>query len=100
MATTPQAMTSLRNSIFLGIAIFAFHSQAASVQPSAGSPVADAAMRGDPSALRSLLEKKIDVNAPQPDGATAIQWAAYRNDLAMADALIAAGADVKRANND
>jgi uncharacterized protein len=93
-------MTSLRNSILLGIAIFAFHLPAATVQPVAASPVADAAMRGDPSALHALLEKKADVNVPQADGATAIQWAAYRNDLATADALIAAGADVKRANND
>jgi ankyrin repeat protein len=66
----------------------------------AGSPVADAAMRGDRAAVRTLLQQKSDVNVPQPDGATAIQWAAYNNDLAMADMLIAAGADVKLANND
>jgi ankyrin repeat protein len=65
-----------------------------------GSPVADAAMRGDRAAVRTLLQQKSDVNAPQPDGATAIQWAAYNNDLSMADLLIAAGADVKLANND
>ncbi len=46
------------------------------------------------------MQKKADVNAPQPDGATAIQWAAYRNDLAMADVLIAAGANVKTPNHD
>jgi uncharacterized protein len=66
----------------------------------AGSPLADAAMRGDHAAVRTLLQQKADVNAPQPDGATAIQWAAYNNDLTMADMLIAAGADVKLANND
>ena len=55
-----------------------------------GSPVADAAMHGDTPALRALLQKKTDVNAAQPDGATAIQWAAYRNDLDAADLLIAA----------
>ena len=66
----------------------------------ANSPVADAAMKGDPAALRTLLQQKADVNAPQADGATAIQWAAYRNDLAMAEMLIAAGANVKLANHD
>jgi len=64
------------------------------------SPVADAAMSGDNAALRSLLTKKADVNAPQADGATAIQWAAYRNDLEVADLLIRAGANVKAANRD
>ncbi|HLH44702.1 MAG TPA: ankyrin repeat domain-containing protein [Bryobacteraceae bacterium] len=64
------------------------------------SPVADAAMRGDKSAVAALLRQNADVNAPQPDGATAIQWAAYNNDLATADLLIAAGADVKTPNRD
>jgi uncharacterized protein len=66
----------------------------------ANSPVADAAMKGDQPALRSLLERKADVNAPQSDGATAIQWAAYRDDLDMAGLLIGAGANVKLANRE
>jgi ankyrin repeat protein len=64
------------------------------------SPVADAAMSGDNATLRALLAKKADVNAPQADGATAIQWAAYRNDIEIADLLIRAGANVKAANRD
>ena len=62
--------------------------------------MADAAMKGDQASLESLLQRKADVNAAQADGATAIQWAAYRNDLEMADALIRAGANVKLANRD
>jgi ankyrin repeat protein len=64
------------------------------------SPVADAAMKHDWAAVRSLIEQKADVNAPQADGATALQWAAYNNDLATAEMLIAAGASVKAANHD
>ena len=64
------------------------------------SPVADAAMQGDQPKVESLLKQKADVNAPQPDGATAIQWAAYRNDLNLADLLIKAGANVKTPNHD
>jgi uncharacterized protein len=64
------------------------------------SPIADAAMRGDKAAVANLLHQKADVNAPQPDGATAIQWAAYKNDLGVADLLIAAGANVKTPNRD
>jgi ankyrin repeat protein len=66
----------------------------------ANSPVADAAMSGDKGAVQSLLQKKADVNAPQADGATAIQWAVYRNDADMVDLLIGAGANVKAANQD
>ncbi len=66
----------------------------------ANSPVADAAMKGDTAALQALIKQKADVNLPQADGATAIQWAAYRSDLNMADLLIAAGADVKTPNRD
>jgi ankyrin repeat protein len=64
------------------------------------SPVADAAMKGDRDAVRSLLQKKADVNAPETDGATAIEWAAYRDDLELADLLIAAGANPKIPNRD
>jgi uncharacterized protein len=62
--------------------------------------VADAAMTGNLVTLNSLLQQKADVNAPQADGATAIQWAAYRDDAKMADLLIAAGANVKTPNRD
>jgi ankyrin repeat protein len=64
------------------------------------SPVADAAMRGDRAVLRSLLGEKANVDAPQADGATAIQWAAYREDPETADLLIAAGANVKTPNRE
>ena len=64
------------------------------------SPVADAAMKGDTQTVHRLLAQKSDVNVPQPDGATALQWASYSNNLELADLLIAAGANVKAANRD
>jgi uncharacterized protein len=69
----------------------------AAIQP---SPVADAAVKGDVATVKSLLAQKADVNAPQADGATAIQWAAYTNNQALADLLIKSGANVKQANHD
>jgi len=66
----------------------------------ASSPVADAVMNGDQAALHSLLAGKTDVNAPQGDGATAIQWAVYQDDLKTAEMLIAAGADVRLSNRE
>ncbi|HEX4278364.1 MAG TPA: ankyrin repeat domain-containing protein [Bryobacteraceae bacterium] len=86
-----------KNSTLLAALSFVFTANAFGA---VASPVADAAMKGDATALRALLQKKTDVNASQADGATAIQWAAYRNDLEMMDTLIAAGANVKLANRD
>ena len=47
---------------------------------------------GDRHAVQALLEEPVDVDARQPDGATALHWAAYLNDLETAELLIAAGA--------
>jgi ankyrin repeat protein len=64
----------------------------------AGSDVADAAMKSDVAAVRALIQKKADVNAPQPDGAVALHWAVHGDNIQIADALIKAGADVNKAN--
>jgi ankyrin repeat protein len=65
----------------------------------ATTDVADAVKRGDLPAVRALLARKADVNAPQADGATALHWAVYRNDLGAVDLLLNAGAHVKVANS-
>lgn len=62
--------------------------------------VADAAQNADAAAVRALILKKADVNAPQGDGTTALHWAAFNDDLAMAKMLLRAGADVKSATRD
>jgi ankyrin repeat protein len=62
------------------------------------SEIADAVMKGDRTALRTLLQQKQDVNAAQVDGATALHWAVYRDDLEAVDLLIGAGANVSAAN--
>ncbi len=61
--------------------------------------VIDAAKNGDKVALRALIQKKADVNATAPDGATALLWASYRDDLECADLLLRAGAKVNAAND-
>ena len=58
------------------------------------SPVADAAMRADLDAVRTLLRQGADVNAAQGDGMTALHWAAEAGDEAMIEALIYAGANL------
>jgi ankyrin repeat protein len=58
------------------------------------SDVADAAMHGDKAAVRSLILRKADVNAPQIDGTTGLHWAVQADDLELADLLIRNGAKV------
>lgn len=61
----------------------------------AAPTLANAAMRGDLTAVRSLLAtSKGSLNVAQGDGMTALHWAADRGDLAMTQALLKAGAKV------
>lgn len=46
-----------------------------------------------------LLKQKADVNAPQPDGATPLHWAAHWDDVEIADVLIQHGAHVNAVND-
>src|SRR5438132_13224622 len=68
--------------------------------PAASSELADAAMRGNKDAVRSLLQRKVDVNAPQIDGTTALHWAVRADDLDTVDLLLRAGATVSAANRE
>jgi ankyrin repeat protein len=55
--------------------------------------------RRDARAVEALLKQRIDVNAAQPDGATALHWAAHWDDLATAERLMRAGANANAAND-
>lgn len=57
-----------------------------------GEMLAELAQRQEWAKLAALVTKQVDVNAPQPDGTTALHWAAHWNDLKTAELLIAAGA--------
>ena len=91
---TPRALRSLRSFVVLLVLLWAASAVAAT------SPVADAAMKGHREAVRSLLDRKADVNAPQVDGTTALHWAVRADDLDLADMLIRAGAGVSAANRE
>lgn len=60
--------------------------------------LADAAERQDWRALHTLLQARAP-DMPQPDGATALHWAAHWDALDAVDALLAAGADANAAND-
>jgi ankyrin repeat protein len=46
----------------------------------------------DVATVRALIKQRVDVSAPQGDGATALHWAAHVDDVTIADLLIRAGA--------
>ena len=52
----------------------------------------DAVKRRDHKAVTLLVAQHADVNQAQPDGATALAWAAYLDDAATAESLLTAGA--------
>ena len=69
------------------------------VASAADQPLADAARHADWGVVRALVEQGADVTARQGDGATALHWAAYWDEVELADLLIRAGADVNAAND-
>ena len=74
-------------------------SLAGAAAASGDSRLADASKNRDQAAIRALLLEHADVNARQPDGATALHWAAHWDDMETAQLLIRAGAEVNAAND-
>jgi ankyrin repeat protein len=62
------------------------------------NPLVEAAQNGNKAGVQLALRNHADVNAAQPDGTTALEWAARLDDLEIADILLGAGANAKAAN--
>jgi ankyrin repeat protein len=71
----------------------------ATVNAATAPRVVDAAERRDTKLVTALLKQGADVNIPQPDGATALHWAAHWDDVALAKLLVAAKAQPNAAND-
>ncbi len=65
----------------------------------ADTPLADAAKQQDWDLVQTLVAQGTDVESSQPDGATALHWAAYWNNDEALGLLIDAGANVNAAND-
>lgn len=60
----------------------------------ADAPLAAAVKAGDAAAVGAMIAEGAAVDAPGPDGATALLWAVEQDDVEIAELLLAAGADV------
>ena len=69
----------MRRALLVAAAAFAVAGAAAGE-----SSLIDAAKNSDREAVRVLLQKRVDVNAPAADGTTALHWASVRDDLETA----------------
>ena len=61
-------------------------------------PLIEAVKRGDAATVRTLVAQKVNVNATEPDGTTALHWAADLGDVRTVDLLLKAGAVLKSTN--
>jgi len=59
-----------------------------------GPSLIEAVKQDNVAAVKTLLSQKVNVNATETDGSTALHWAAQVGDPVIADLLIAAGANV------
>ena len=59
----------------------------------------DAVKQADKASVRALLQQQVDVNVSEPDGTTALHWAAHGDDPEILQLLIRAGANVNASND-
>src|SRR5688572_9533452 len=82
-------MTGLRT---LGLAMAVALWSGTPLAAEAASPLIEAVKRQDGAAVGRLLTQRVDVNAADADGSTALHWAVQRNNSALVRQLLAAGA--------
>ena len=88
----------VRKRTFNGIAAVALILCAGIGEARAQDPLVDAVKTNDVASVRTLIDKRVDVNAVQADGTTALHWAVEGDSLEIVQVLVRAGANVKAAN--
>jgi ankyrin repeat protein len=82
------------------IAAFVLSVCAVATVAAAGSNASliEAVKNGSPAHIRALLKQRVDVNASEIDGTTALHWAARSDDRETVQLLLQAGANVHASN--
>lgn len=96
--TSTTIRSAERRTLFVPLAIVLCLCGFARWTIAADAPLADAAEKENWLRVRTLVKSQADVNAAQPDGTTALHWAAFHDDLETAKQLLAAGASAKVVN--
>jgi ankyrin repeat protein len=81
----------------VSLAVLAVGVSTPSVAADAASLI-ETVKRHDVGAVKAALASGADVNATEPDGSTALHWAAYVDDAPAAELLLKAGANPRAAN--
>ena len=76
----------------------ALSSSSPRLEARADTPLLDAVKNQNGAAVEALLSDGVDVDATQPDGATALHWAVHLDDVAIVERLLLAGATVDATN--
>jgi len=93
-----ELISSLRAYLFLLLAAAFLLSGLSVTAANLGQTLLDAARSDDSSAVTRLIRTGADVNAREQDGATALSWAAMRNNIVVAEMLLKAGANPNLTN--
>jgi ankyrin repeat protein len=64
------------------------------------APLGEAVRSGDLARVRALLNQHVDVNAPESDGSTALDWAVETDNAELAKLLLKAGASAATRSRD
>ena len=85
-------MCSVRRTLFVAACLLVALSLGVTAYAQSNTRLVVAMKNQDATTVKALLKQRVDVNIPDVDGTTALQWAAHWNDVETVKALIAAGA--------
>ena len=85
-------MCSVRRALFVATCLLVALGLGVTAYAQSHTRLVVAMKNQDATTVKALLKQRVDVNIPDVDGTTALQWAAHWNDVETVKALIAAGA--------
>ena len=85
--------------LVVAVSLLLWSSTASLTAAEADADLVQAAKQQDWEAVHALIAQEVDVNTAHADGATALHWAAFWNDLDTVDRLIRGGANVDAQND-
>src|SRR2546428_744731 len=91
-------LSTRKHALLTGLIVAALLGQSRSGMAATDARLVDMARARGRAAVVVLIRQRADVNATEPDGSTALHWAAHWDDSDVADALIRAGARVNATN--